>query len=250
MTKDMSKANVKKMVKHDCAKHVMHEKWGRGECIPEMHTIVETADGEGYVTHYDIWFEHGIEMDVPVESLTILESMSHGHTPKKKMSEALIGKQKKIDANHNGKIDGQDFKILRAKKKMQEMLIAASMPIEEDIELIDEEGNAEYMADLPNMHKDLKAKKKSTSQMRREYGSSWKRLMHHTNQHFDAATRENAIKMAHQHMNEEVDQTEEEYLLNNLYLHLDEENQEIFLNKIETEEGLEEMLHFAKQKVI
>ena len=39
---------------------------------------------------------------------------------KKKVSEELKGNQDKIDANHNGKIDGQDFKILRAKKKMQE----------------------------------------------------------------------------------------------------------------------------------
>ena len=34
--------------------------------------------------------------------------------------EALKGNQDKIDANHNGKIDGQDFKILRAKKKKVE----------------------------------------------------------------------------------------------------------------------------------
>ena len=34
--------------------------------------------------------------------------------------EALKGNQDKIDANHNGKIDAQDFKILRAKKKMKE----------------------------------------------------------------------------------------------------------------------------------
>jgi len=31
-------------------------------------------------------------------------------------NEALIGNQKKIDKNHNGKIDAQDFKILRGKK--------------------------------------------------------------------------------------------------------------------------------------
>jgi hypothetical protein len=31
--------------------------------------------------------------------------------------EALKGNQDKIDANHNGKIDGEDFKILRGKKK-------------------------------------------------------------------------------------------------------------------------------------
>ena len=36
------------------------------------------------------------------------------------MGEALVGNQHKIDANKNGKIDGQDFKILKAKKAMKE----------------------------------------------------------------------------------------------------------------------------------
>ena len=39
---------------------------------------------------------------------------------KKKVEEELKGNQDKIDANHNGKIDGEDFKLLRAKKKMKE----------------------------------------------------------------------------------------------------------------------------------
>jgi hypothetical protein len=39
---------------------------------------------------------------------------------KKKVEEELKGNQDKIDANHNGKIDGGDFKLLRAKKKMKE----------------------------------------------------------------------------------------------------------------------------------
>lgn len=44
-----------------------------------------------------------------------------GHKPDEKMHEELKGNQKKIDANHNGKIDSQDFKILRARKeKMKE----------------------------------------------------------------------------------------------------------------------------------
>ena len=38
----------------------------------------------------------------------------------KEMKEELKGNQDKIDANHNGKIDGQDFKILRGKKKVKE----------------------------------------------------------------------------------------------------------------------------------
>jgi hypothetical protein len=38
----------------------------------------------------------------------------------KKMQEDLKGNQFKIDANHNNKIDGQDFKILKSKKKVSE----------------------------------------------------------------------------------------------------------------------------------
>ena len=39
---------------------------------------------------------------------------------KNDVKEELKGNQSKIDANHNGKIDGQDFKILRGKKKVKE----------------------------------------------------------------------------------------------------------------------------------
>jgi hypothetical protein len=38
---------------------------------------------------------------------------------KKTTKEELIGGQKKIDKNHNGKIDAQDFQILRGQKKTQ-----------------------------------------------------------------------------------------------------------------------------------
>jgi len=38
----------------------------------------------------------------------------------KNMKEELKGNQDKIDANNNNKIDGQDFKILKAKKKVKE----------------------------------------------------------------------------------------------------------------------------------
>lgn len=36
------------------------------------------------------------------------------------LDEKLIGKQHKIDKNHNGKLDAQDFKLLRSKKTMKE----------------------------------------------------------------------------------------------------------------------------------
>lgn len=80
---DMTTANVDKALKHDCAKHVVHEKWGEGQCVPGMHTIVEDEDGEGHVTHYDVLFDHGVEESVPVEDLEIKLSESHMHKRKK-----------------------------------------------------------------------------------------------------------------------------------------------------------------------
>jgi hypothetical protein len=124
--KTLDAKNVKAAVKHDCATHVEHSTWGVGNCIPEMHTIEEISEGVGYVTHYDIMFEHGIEQNVPVESLRILASEEHSHASKKSMKEALVGNQHKIDANKNNKVDAHDFKLLRgkfkkfSKKKMNE----------------------------------------------------------------------------------------------------------------------------------
>jgi len=81
---DLDAAAADKAIKHDCASHVVHKEHGEGQCVPGMHTIVETAEGEGYVTHYDVMFDHGIEYDVPVEDLEIVTEMSHGHPRKKK----------------------------------------------------------------------------------------------------------------------------------------------------------------------
>lgn len=82
---------IDRPIKHDCATHVEHAEWGEGQPISGMHTIVETTEGEGYVTHYDVMFEHGIEKDVSVDDLKILVSEAHGHSinasKKKKMAE-------------------------------------------------------------------------------------------------------------------------------------------------------------------
>lgn len=46
------------------------------------------------------------------------------------MKEELKGDQHKIDANHNGEIDGQDFKILKGKKKVKESMSFADKLLE------------------------------------------------------------------------------------------------------------------------
>ena len=90
---DLDKTNADKAIKHDCATHVEHVEWGEGNPISGQHTIVETTEGNGYVTHYDIVFEHGIERNVAVEDLTILAEMSHGHAKKKKTEEVKESKK-------------------------------------------------------------------------------------------------------------------------------------------------------------
>ena len=47
----------------------------------------------------------------------IAAKIMYGEKP---VEEELKGGQKKIDKNHNGKIDGQDFAILRGEKKRSE----------------------------------------------------------------------------------------------------------------------------------
>lgn len=86
---DLDAKNVGKMVKHDCATHVEHAEFGEGVCIPGEHTLVETSEGEGYVTHYDVLFDHGIEKDVMVEDLKVTKSEAHIHAGKK-----LVKKEK------------------------------------------------------------------------------------------------------------------------------------------------------------
>ena len=59
---------------HNCAKKVCHEEYGEGECIFGQHAV---PDENGFVSHYDVQFEHGIVENVSVEDLEILEAHSH-----------------------------------------------------------------------------------------------------------------------------------------------------------------------------
>ena len=109
--KDLDAKNADDAIKHDCASHVEHAKWGLGDCIEEQHTIVETAPGVGYVSHYDVLFEHGVEKDVPVEDLKILAEKHHGHMPKKKKPAENEDMEPNMGADENG------AKTPEAKKK-------------------------------------------------------------------------------------------------------------------------------------
>ena len=59
---------------HNCAKKVCSEQWGEGETIFGQHAV---PDESGFVSHYDVQFEHGIVENVSVEDMDILTMESH-----------------------------------------------------------------------------------------------------------------------------------------------------------------------------
>jgi hypothetical protein len=74
------------------------------------------------------------------------------------MDEKLYGKQSKLDKNHNGKLDSQDFKILRGQDHDMDE------DIEEEIHFYDEDGDPledeEGVSSLdPHFHDKIKSKK-------------------------------------------------------------------------------------------
>jgi len=83
------KKKGKKKIMHDCATHGEHAEWGMGSMIKEMHTL----DEEGNITHYDVMFEHGIEKNVPVEDLTILEGEMHEHFVNDEKNAEVLGER-------------------------------------------------------------------------------------------------------------------------------------------------------------
>ena len=97
-------------VVHNCAKHVEHTTWGKGNCIAEEHA---DPDRYGNIAWYDVEFPHGVERGVPVTELNVLAAESHGHSSKKakKMSEALSG-----DNSRNTENDKEKERALEAAK--------------------------------------------------------------------------------------------------------------------------------------
>ena len=62
---------------HNCAKKVCHEQFGEGVTIFGEHA---EPDENGFVSHYDVLFNHGVEKMVPVNEMEVIEEKRHpGH---------------------------------------------------------------------------------------------------------------------------------------------------------------------------
>jgi len=100
------------------------------------------------------------------------------------VQEELKGKQHKIDANKNGKIDAHDFELLRSKKKKMtegyafaEHLIESMYGKKSALPLDETE-----MSDAQKKKKEeiVMSMKKDTAGLKKRYGSRWKDVMYAT----------------------------------------------------------------------
>ena len=134
------KPKVKK-VKHSCATKVEHSEWGEGNCMKEMHTL----DEQGNVSHYDVMFEHGLEQNVPVQTLNILVSEGHAHEANEyKNAQVLEAKKaKKLDpvgkedgdVDNDGDKDASDSYLMNRRRAVSK---AMGKKMKEEVEEIDE----------------------------------------------------------------------------------------------------------------
>ncbi len=107
----------KKEKKHNCASKVKHEEFGIGNPVKGMHDL----DESGKVAHYDVLFGHGVEKNVPVSSLEILEGHMHEHVIGEKMAtykydDKFYGEIKKDD-KETKKITPKSTLVKKVKKE-------------------------------------------------------------------------------------------------------------------------------------
>ena len=103
----------KKKKKHDCASKVKHEEYGIGNPLKGMHDL----DESGRVAHYDVLFGHGVEKNVPVSSLEILEGHMHEHVIREKMAAKDYDGDGKIESGKDEYFGSKDKAIKKAMGK-------------------------------------------------------------------------------------------------------------------------------------
>ena len=110
----INKKDEEKEIEHDCANHVLHEKYGHGICLEGEHTLLE----DGTVTHYDVFFKEGSKTvkNIPINELEVITSSHHGHKRKKNEEESIPYEEGKgKDHDGDGDIDSDDYMAAKDK---------------------------------------------------------------------------------------------------------------------------------------
>lgn len=130
---------------HDCATVVEHIVWGFGKPVYESHAV---PTDDGYVSWYDVEFEHGIEKEVPTEDLKIYTTEAHEkkEKDKKKMLPAKKGKHSDDEEMDEEKYSDSEIKraVEIAKKMAGSNYTGASNAIEKMKKGLSSVGKVKY----------------------------------------------------------------------------------------------------------
>ena len=132
---------------HDCAAHVMHESYGYGLCLEGRHTLVETTEGHGEVTHYDVMFKSGeIVEKIPVNELKVLTSEMHHHG--KSEEDDMDPKNEAMEPDEDERRD-KKMKMSELKAQIREDILSILSEQEEDVDVdIEDEVEADVDVDV------------------------------------------------------------------------------------------------------
>jgi hypothetical protein len=82
---------------HSCVTHVYHEQFGEGKTIYSEHA---EPDAEGNIAWYDVMFDHGIERQLSINEVKVLNMESHSNHPKKKKIKEEVEQVAEGDTMH------------------------------------------------------------------------------------------------------------------------------------------------------
>jgi hypothetical protein len=158
---------------HNCAKKVCHEEYGEGETIFGQHAV---PDENGFVSHYNVQFEHGIVENVSVEELEIITEGSHNeenhHYEGEMIDENRLQRAvDKVTRAAQGGLEGMGVKINRTERgtpTAQDQKERIEKNVKEDLDTFDiikghliDEGYADTeesaLAIMTNMSEEWKA---------------------------------------------------------------------------------------------
>ena len=100
-------------------------------------------DEQGNVSHYDVMFEHGLEQDVPVQSLNVLEEGMHEHVINH--DKDVIDEKKKLDpvgkedgdVDNDGDKDSSDSYLMNRRRAVAKAMGKKMKKDQKDAEVIE-----------------------------------------------------------------------------------------------------------------
>jgi hypothetical protein len=88
--------------------------------------------GKQFIIEKTMYESHEDMIDKLDEMGQQLEEKENQDMKNTQVDEKLVGKQSKLDKNHNGKIDGQDFKIMQGQQDEEEECVECGQSMEEE----------------------------------------------------------------------------------------------------------------------